>query len=385
MSTRNIVQDDRVLCPGSTTVKYGRYFSLTSVGVNQSGPVLEPHNYSMTLIDRYDFLIHTSYKQCVPNSTRIDEWASGQCASSFPRSWSAADDYALYGNLERQYDKGDFNAAVFVGELGETVDMLADRTKQLAKALRAAKKGRFAQAARILGAGGNREVPPSTKRRHRDDAGPQDSQRISDGWLELQYGWMPLVNDVYTLADQIAKADTPRKRRIVARQNIFGKCTTSSPTLYGARGTARTGKQIIAYITEDIPSWPAALGLTSPELVAWELVPFSFVVDWFIPVGNYLQARSFASRAKGTFIVTTTTKVNSRLTQVLNWTCQSNPYNPNVKTLKSLGWYRYVNVNRVVYTSLPNVPLPSFSNGIMRGNRLENALALLASIFSGRK
>lgn len=31
------------------------------------------------------------------------------------------------------------------------------------------------------------------------------------------------------------------------------------------------------------------LGLTNPALVAWELVPFSFVFDWFISVGQYLQ------------------------------------------------------------------------------------------------
>lgn len=30
-------------------------------------------------------------------------------------------------------------------------------------------------------------------------------------------------------------------------------------------------------------------GISNPALLAWELLPYSFVVDWFIPVGNYLQ------------------------------------------------------------------------------------------------
>jgi len=30
--------------------------------------------------------------------------------------------------------------------------------------------------------------------------------------------------------------------------------------------------------------------LTNPALVAWELVPFSFVADWFVPIGSWLTA-----------------------------------------------------------------------------------------------
>jgi hypothetical protein len=31
------------------------------------------------------------------------------------------------------------------------------------------------------------------------------------------------------------------------------------------------------------------LGFVNPAVIAWELVPFSFVVDWFVPVGNFLS------------------------------------------------------------------------------------------------
>jgi hypothetical protein len=32
------------------------------------------------------------------------------------------------------------------------------------------------------------------------------------------------------------------------------------------------------------------LGLANPAAIAWELVPFSFVFDWFVPVGEFLNA-----------------------------------------------------------------------------------------------
>jgi hypothetical protein len=34
------------------------------------------------------------------------------------------------------------------------------------------------------------------------------------------------------------------------------------------------------------------IGLINPAEVAWALVPFSFVVDWVLPIGNVLEALS---------------------------------------------------------------------------------------------
>jgi hypothetical protein len=32
-----------------------------------------------------------------------------------------------------------------------------------------------------------------------------------------------------------------------------------------------------------------AFGLSNPLTVAWEIIPFSFVVDWFLPIGDALK------------------------------------------------------------------------------------------------
>jgi hypothetical protein len=32
------------------------------------------------------------------------------------------------------------------------------------------------------------------------------------------------------------------------------------------------------------------MGVVNPLSIAWEVIPFSFVVDWFIPVGQVLEA-----------------------------------------------------------------------------------------------
>lgn len=80
--------------------------------------------------------------------------------------------------------------------------------------------------------------------------------------------------------------------------------------------------QLLATVYIDNPNLALAnqLGFVNPATVAWELVPFSFLVDWFVPVGRFLSTwTDFAGyqflEPTTTRYVTTTyvfTKSNSR-------------------------------------------------------------------------
>lgn len=404
MSTRSILNDGRYFVP-NVTVKVGPYFSLSSSGTNQvNGQPLAPHPYTVTIWD-----YTTGTVKLTKCNTGVERQVACSPSCTFP-SWKTENTAKLYGKLEEQYDLGEFNSGVFLGELGESVDMLADRVKQFGKAVRAAKKGNFHQALKALRANGGknalnskeslriarraklkatgfRDSMTNKKKRKlpKDGQGIQDSQRVSSGWLELQYGWLPLLGDIFALSDHISNIDKPRKRRIFAQESIPGVPTGTLNTAgqYFWEGYGKQSKSIIALITEDIPSFAQALGLSDPELVAWELVPFSFVVDWFIPIGNYLQARAFASRAKGTFIITDKTRWNVRLARVSR-PCPSPTSTNEWLSLGMPAFGRYVKLTRSVTSSLPAVPLPTFSNGLGKGWRLQNALALLAEIFIDR-
>jgi len=62
---------------------------------------------------------------------------------------------------------------------------------------------------------------------------------------------------------------------------------SSSPS-YDVLGSALMGKTIKARVRK-IDQF-ALLGLTDPASLAWEKLPWSFVIDWIIPAGNYLEA-----------------------------------------------------------------------------------------------
>lgn len=121
-----------------------------------------------------------------------------------------------------------------------------------------------------------------------------------DSWLEARYGWRPLIHDV----DNIWEAFTShfafnkvyRDQYIVSSTDIY-----ESPQAFaqiGAhdfqyhteqRSTTRA-KTVILYRIN--PSFLNEIdhrfGLTSVLSTAWELVPFSFVVDWFLTIGDWL-------------------------------------------------------------------------------------------------
>lgn len=122
----------------------------------------------------------------------------------------------------------------------------------------------------------------------------------------------------------------------------------------------------------------AQLGITNPAELIWELVPYSFVIDWFVPVGNYLSAFDAALgwHFKGGTIT--------------EWARQKGVGLPRPDG--SGGWYyqpgqlgmkyhcNHFKMVRSVYTSSPLPRFPGIKNPLSTGH-IANAMALLVSAF----
>ena len=79
------------------------------------------------------------------------------------------------------------------------------------------------------------------------------------------------------------------KRRISWKETL-----TPSGSLERAswKGHCTKGFEVCCYYTVS-NSWLAGLnnlGLINPFTVIWELMPMSFVIDWLLPIGNFLDA-----------------------------------------------------------------------------------------------
>jgi hypothetical protein len=130
-------------------------------------------------------------------------------------------------------------------------------------------------------------------------------KEISDLWLEGRYGWRTLVYDIISFNDTLENLSSFNRSRYTERQggrysssDFFENYSSGSSSglhvqtdkLYEYDVSVRGS--ITADITVDAFQF-------NPIVTAWELVPFSFVVDWFISVGTAIQAASFSLRVRG--------------------------------------------------------------------------------------
>lgn len=281
--------------------------------------------------------------------------------------WDSNDELALLSKLKEQYQQHSFNGANFLGELHQTVNLLGNKLELLHRVLAHIAGGTKPRYQRYRK---GKRVPP------RPRPPPRGGSPIANSWLEFSFGVMPLLNDVYELAEIASKQNEIRKRIVARRKGRPGEIT--SPWEYAsATGSVDFSKQIIAYLNQaELPTFWDQFGLSDPVTVAWELLPWSFVVDWVMPIGKFVEAQSFARRMKGTFVITERTR-----TRWLMTVDKDTEYYYNVSMLPDA--CNSVEINRTVTNVLP-VPLPSLKSSLFGGKplwRVANALSLLAQVF----
>lgn len=212
-------------------------------------------------------------------------------------TWNTYDENVLLDKLLGKINGHQFNLAVSLVEAKDTIGIITNAAKRIDKVLRSLKRGDIPAAFRILGL--------SMPRRY-----SRNVRSISDHWLELQFGWLPLISDVHDAAIAASRHIFPPLTdtfSVSRRHTDSAFKTAQNGSLWLLSNT--TSKRLTVHITE-LSSEAVTLGLTDPASVLWEKVPYSFVVDWFIPIGTYLRNRSQIPALK-TDSVMLTTKVDT--------------------------------------------------------------------------
>lgn len=163
------------------------------------------------------------------------------------------------------------NLSVYMAESVKSANMIARRSAELFRGILALKRGRSLKS--FVGPG-VRDIP--------------------NYYLEYKYGWKPLMGDIHTLYEEFASR-APEAMIFWASRFVNEKFDLDGPT-----DNLVINHKINLSVTGGCKVWACPetafiraatqWGLTNPLTLAWEVIPYSFVIDWALPIGNFLEA-----------------------------------------------------------------------------------------------
>jgi hypothetical protein len=126
------------------------------------------------------------------------------------------------------------------------------------------------------------------------------AKNTSDLWLEARFGWRPLISDMKNLSEALSES---LKKHEAVIQGFAAQGTSQSydsqESAILTLGVGNTVERIRTFqcSTQTRASLQTKATINvigvNPLITGWEVIPFSFVVDWFINVGQALGALSF--------------------------------------------------------------------------------------------
>lgn len=268
--------------------------------------------------------------------------------------------------------QGKVDAGTALAELVKTTTHLAETASDIWRSVSALKGRRWGQLFEIL-----------SKRSHNFKPG-----KISPGvtaakyWLEYNYAWKPLFLEAYGLVELVklqlepallvhANRSVSLRKRLNVRASYGDRWSYPIYTLRG-RSRIQTTTRLTGRIDSTAIRFAVAAGLINPASVLWELVPYSFVIDWTLPIGNYLEACT-ATRGLTFAWGSQTTRCQSH-TLV---TSEGNP--PYASTLREGGGE--LMKFAMVRTALRDFPAPLlYQKSPFSSSHIGSALALLRNL-----
>lgn len=199
---------------------------------------------------------------------------------------------------------------------------------------------------------------------------PLTSCDVAASELIAAYGLEPLMGTLYDSVGKLQETIASKQvRRFIVTKKVEERIDEY------LRDSQFTGYQTvsnraIAYVEFDSATIADEFSLGNPASIAWELTPFSFVADWALPVGDWLEALTVFDDSVRLSSCTVTTKHAFDVKVEHDHGDDYVEYSP--------GHVGYESWSRVV-TGVPLPSFPSFENPLSL-KRLANASALLHQI-----
>lgn len=188
-------------------------------------------------------------------------------------------------------EQNPFKGMTFLGELRDTIAMIKSPARGMRELLTEFGKQRVVDKRRL--------------------SRPDLSKALADSWLELQFGWKPLLSDLDDAARAAAGichangivrlsvardaiTSTSNVTSSGADTGVSGACRIDQHWVYHARQSYHVGLKTSVEAQTPLDNLLSRSGFSLDEVVPtiWELLPWSFFIDYFSNIGDVLQATS---------------------------------------------------------------------------------------------
>jgi hypothetical protein len=294
-----------------------------------------------------------------------------------------------YRQFQKLAERPSAEVLLNVVERGKSLEMIASRAHQLSGFARSLRRGRLGDAWAYMtqnpnqtlkglagGRTGDSGMLSKRARERSEDRARRSRQLLKDIGsilLEFRYGWSPLMQDIQSAMEVLSKAipDAPIKS---VGTHGFSAVLPGAVGSYTANFKDRVTVKGRIRVTNPALDLANRLGLLNPLSLAWELIPFSFIVDWFLSVGNFL--RSLTDHVGVELIDGSVTGRRHCVVPSMGYQKYVGP-NPWDRTTVSNGQSMYFKriVRKVGMSTLPKPPLEAGTG--LSITRAQNAVALL--------
>ncbi len=179
-------------------------------------------------------------------------------------------------------------------QYGQAADMVSKRLKSLLDFARAMRRFDLASAKKALGV-----LPPHLRSRlsSTENRLKNEAKHYADNFLEWHFGWSPLIKDAYQ-ALEVLNAPIPYGR-VKASAKVY--MTAKGPVQFLNFYETLTSDHTLLWrckagcevrVTNPNLHLLNGLGLLNPAEIAWDAIPWSFLLGWVSNVGLVMSQMS---------------------------------------------------------------------------------------------
>lgn len=200
---------------------------------------------------------------------------AGSSPAPYDNSFTAVDNVA-YAKWRGKLHKGGASMGVTLASWRQSSQLITGRLNHARRTLDSAYHGLL----------GNRNAVARLRK---------EREPLANQVLETEFGWRPLFEDVHAALYTVCQADLPSNWVASRHQEPFAVTVVSDKSHGNVQVSQYTGTRQTSYGAKvrvvNPNTWLLnRLGLINPATVAWDLVPWSFLVNGFVNINALLSS-----------------------------------------------------------------------------------------------